>query len=138
MKDQLRVLLVDDEPAVVETTEAILSEEFGVTTAVSGAAALEQLAHRTFDVICSDYNMPGMSGVELLARAVKDHPHVGTVLVTGYREYSARTDKGSGNFMLLLKPYDPPQLIDLIRRAGASARLRLQLRAINPSLNPKT
>ncbi|MDP1825569.1 MAG: response regulator [Archangium sp.] len=137
MTEQIRVLLVDDEPAVVETTEALLSDEFTVTSASSGEAALAALGCGTFDVICTDFNMPGMTGAELLRRALEAAPHLGSVLVTGYREYSSRTDRVHGSYLLLLKPYDPQALIELVRRAGASARLKQQLRAINPSLARK-
>lgn len=137
MTAPLRVLLVDDEPAVVETTEALLSDEFSVVTAGDGAAALARLNGAEFDVICTDYNMPGMTGAELLRKASQSAPHVGQVLVTGYREYSGRSDRAHGSYLLLLKPYDPQQLIDLLRRAGASARLKQQLRTINPSLSRK-
>lgn len=138
MTEQIRVLLVDDEPAVVETTAALLSDEFTVTSASSGEAALAALGRGTFDVICTDFNMPGMTGAELLRRALEAAPHLGSVLVTGYREYSARTDRVQAHgYLLLLKPYDPQALIELVRRAGASARLKQQLRAINPSLARK-
>lgn len=136
--DQIRVLLVDDEPAVVETTEALLSDEFFVMTAANGDAALAQLAHETFDVICTDFNMPGMTGAELLKRALQQVPCLGQVLVTGYREYADRTDKcQGGGYLLLLKPYDPQQLIDLVRRAGTAARLKRQLSQLNPSISRK-
>jgi two-component system response regulator HupR/HoxA len=134
VSEQIRVLVVDDEPAVVETTAALLSDDFIVATAQSGEAALRQLGAGSFDVICTDYNMPGMTGAEVLRRALVLAPWLGTVLVTGYREYSGKADKGPGGYLLLLKPYEPQQLIDLVRRAGASARLKQQLRAINPSL----
>lgn len=138
MTEQLRVLLVDDEPAVVETTEAILSDEFKVTSVSSGEAALLALSRGTFDVVCTDFNMPGMTGAELLRRALEAAPHLGSVLVTGYREYSSRTDKVQGHtYLLLLKPYAPEALIELVRRTGTSARLKQQLRAINPSLARK-
>jgi DNA-binding NtrC family response regulator len=134
----IRVLVVDDEPAVVETTAALLADDFVVATAASGAEALEQLGRTSFDVICTDYNMPGMTGSELLGRAVKELPWVGGVLVTGYREYSARTDKAhSTSYMLLLKPYEPQKLLEVVRRAGEAARLKQRLWALNPAIAPK-
>jgi two-component system response regulator HupR/HoxA len=137
LADQLRVLLVDDEPAVVETTEALLAEEFQVVTASNGAAALAELSRAPFDVICSDFNMPGMTGAELLCRAQKEAPGVGCVLITGFREYASRDRAGVTGHMVLLKPYEPNKLLELVRSAGASARLKRQLLALNPSLGKK-
>ena len=65
------VLVVDDDPMVLEVTASML-EEFGceVTTAASGTDALQQLsANQRIEILITDINMPGMSGCELAERA---------------------------------------------------------------------
>ena len=66
--EPLRVLLVDDEPLVLDLLEEALTVRgFEVTTAAAGAEALRLGKERPPDVVLSDTNMPGMDGVELLA-----------------------------------------------------------------------
>src|SRR6185295_14340095 len=64
--DRRRVLIVDDEPASRELLDIILTEEGHETDCVSGGEeALERLAARSYDVVVSDLQMPGMDGLAL-------------------------------------------------------------------------
>lgn len=79
-----RILLVDDEESVC----ALLSERLGsagfeCAIRNSGEQALEVLESESFDVIISDLNMPGISGLELLATVRQKHPLVAFLMVTG-------------------------------------------------------
>lgn len=64
----ITVLLIDDEPAILDVTRLFLERTgaFSVETTSSGADALEKFDSQTYDVIISDYEMPGMNGIELL------------------------------------------------------------------------
>jgi len=64
----IRVLLVDDEPALCEITKIFLEREGDISVAPSLSAeeALERIETECFDVVVSDYEMPGMSGIDLL------------------------------------------------------------------------
>jgi signal transduction histidine kinase/CheY-like chemotaxis protein len=65
----LKILLVDDDPAILEVNEILLEREgHEVAAAASGAEALRSLAKRRFDVVFLDEEMPGMSGVEVAKR----------------------------------------------------------------------
>ena len=81
------VLIVDDEVGdalIIETMLKALGKSLSVVSVGSAEEALEQLAHRPFDLLVTDLRMPGMSGLEL-ARRVKDtHPQTCTILVTAY------------------------------------------------------
>ncbi len=72
-KDKLTVLLVDDEPEVLEVTRRFLEEEGGmaVTTAGSAEEALSLIPNRWFDAIVSDYRMKEINGIELLKEVRK-------------------------------------------------------------------
>ncbi len=71
-QDTLRVLIVDDEPSVVEILyQALGPEGFQIDTAASGSAALSKIVKHKFDLIITDLRMPGMGGAELYQR-VKD------------------------------------------------------------------
>jgi YesN/AraC family two-component response regulator len=120
------VLVVDDEPAVLESTAALLSDHHHVLTAGNGQDALALISAHDVDVICTDYNMPGMTGIELLRRATESHDHIAGVLVTGFREYVARDQRQAGTgYFLLFKPYDPRKLIECVEQVlSAFARLK--------------
>ena len=64
----ISVLLVDDEPALLDITQIFLEKMglFTVDTSPSGSQALAQLSSKCYDVIISDYEMPGMNGISLL------------------------------------------------------------------------
>ncbi len=69
------ILVVDDEPDVAELlAEALLLDGHRVDTANSGAAALDRLAERSYDLVFSDMKMPGMSGVELYDEVARRRP----------------------------------------------------------------
>ena len=133
---RLQVLLVDDEEPVLATTAAVLSDDFDVHVARDAGSALRQLAHGRFDVLCTDFHMPGRNGMDLLREATRLHPHLAGVLVTGYREYLDRRDaqQVQGLFYLVLKPYRPADLIAMIRRAAEAARLKREMSLITSGL----
>ena len=82
----IRVLLVDDEPAFVETIATVLEREddrFDAETATDARAALETLETTRIDCIVSDYGMCGMDGLEFLDRVRREHGELPFVLLTG-------------------------------------------------------
>ena len=79
-----KVLLVDDEPDVLDTLESILSEEgYEVATAHGSQDALELIDTFPAEIVLSDYMMPGMCGVELLNKIKQRFPHIVPILITG-------------------------------------------------------
>ena len=113
---RLRVLLVDDDPLVVAGAAAML-EELGheVThTAASGSDALAILRRRNdFDLLMTDYLMPGMSGAQLATEARMLFPALPVLLASGFAEL----DKPIGReWPRLRKPYN---LRDLANALGA-------------------
>jgi len=118
-----RLLLVDDEAPVLASTAALLSEDYDVETADNGRAALALLTKMEFDIVCTDLNMPGMGGFELLRRVSEMPGHIGRVLITGYREYLDRAPD-ERSWFLVVKPYDPAHLLKVIERAWSATQLR--------------
>ena len=79
-----RVLVIDDEPVVLETTAAIVrSFGFSVRTAEDGFVALQVLREVLPDLIISDLRMPGMSDFELLSIVRRRFPHIPTIAISG-------------------------------------------------------
>jgi PAS domain S-box-containing protein len=122
-----RVLLVDDEPDLLETTgELFRTLGFDVLSASSGEQALE-LLKRTPDLqlLFSDVVMPGMSGVELARKARALSPALKVILASGYVAESVIAREGAAldGFEFLPKPYGISDLVQKLRkidRAGAA------------------
>jgi CheY-like chemotaxis protein len=79
-----RILIVDDEPLVLETTAAIVRGfGFSVRAASDGFAALKILREVLPDLIIADLRMPNMSGFELLSIIRRRFPHIPTIAISG-------------------------------------------------------
>lgn len=80
-----RILLVDDN-ANGSTARKTVLEELGhkINVASSGADALEQFTQHKYDLVVTDYKMPRMDGLELIARLRKHTPDIPIVLVSGF------------------------------------------------------
>ncbi|MHB8604402.1 MAG: response regulator [Thermoplasmatota archaeon] len=119
------VLLVDDEPDVCESLADLLSAFFDpirVVTADSGAAALAVLAREPIDLIVTDYRMPGMDGLSLLAEVRRRWPAVPRVLITAFPdpEIGMRATDVEHVRRFMTKPIEPREVISAVRDALAS------------------
>ncbi len=115
----LRVLLVDDDILVsMGAADMLLDLGHSVTEAQSGAHALQFLgSDMRFDVVVTDYAMPGMNGFELAQRIKASHPRLPIVLATGYAELPADRSIEFGH---LSKPYTARDLAAALERAVSS------------------
>jgi CheY-like chemotaxis protein/DNA-directed RNA polymerase subunit RPC12/RpoP len=81
---QTRVLVVDDEPVILQTFAAVLeSEGFVVRVAEDGFAGLKALREMPPDIIISDLRMPNMSGFEFLSIVRRRFPHIPVIAISG-------------------------------------------------------
>ncbi len=79
------VLIVDDEPAILQSLGGLLSDEgFEVLTAPNGYEALKVLDEESPDLVLLDIWMPGIDGIETLTQIKKDHPHIQVIIITGH------------------------------------------------------
>src|SRR5437763_12288201 len=113
------VLVVDDEPDVVQSVKDLLRLDYDVFTATKAADGLKILEQRPIDVVMSDQRMPEMSGVEFLQRVKDPHPDATRLLFTGYADIHAVIDAiNQGNvYRYIQKPWDPDELQTVIREA---------------------
>lgn len=131
--------MVDDDPSLLETTAALLEDDFEVVVCQRSVEAPELLREDSFDVICTDYKMPVLDGVELLNRAAAMGLSIGAVLITGKAEayYEEQLKNGTGAqrmpVSVIIKPYNARDLIEAITRAATFARMRRALAAANES-----
>jgi CheY-like chemotaxis protein len=115
---KLRILLVDDHAEVRSTTSAVL-EDLGhdVVEAANGAEALQLLndGDCNYELMISDYAMPHLSGTEFLREARELCPGVPALIITGYAEADAISDRPDG-VEVLLKPFTAAKLESMLSR----------------------
>jgi DNA-binding NtrC family response regulator len=109
-REQTAVLLVDDDPALLQALPQalhLLMRGVTVDTADSAAAALDRIAAREYDAIVTDIRMPGMDGLALLAEIRGRQPDTPILMVTGHGEYdlAVRALRG-GAYDFIQKPID--------------------------------
>jgi two-component system response regulator HupR/HoxA len=130
------VLIVDDEPRVLDALEAILATEFRVVRAGSGEAALDVLRAQDVAVIVTDYRMPGMTGVELLRQSQEQAPDAVRIILTAYTDVDSLMEAiNTGRiYHFVPKPWEPNDLMVIVQRAAErhalgreNARLRDEL-----------
>ena len=121
----MRVLAVDDEPAMGSMVRRILRPEgHSVVTATGGEEALHLLALEPFDVVISDVGMgPRMNGWALAAEIRQHYPELPVVLATGW---GASIDPSEARAKcvdaVLAKPYQPADLEEMLARVTAPER----------------
>jgi phosphoserine phosphatase RsbU/P len=105
--NQERILLVDDEPAVLEALRLRLGRDYDIYTSSSPEEALELIIEKEpFPVIMSDLRMPYMNGIEFLQEAQKLSPQSSTILLTGQGEFDSAVEALNSGviFKYLSKP----------------------------------
>jgi len=88
-KKKHKILVVDDEPRIVELLRRELGRIYRVFTATSGAEALQVMEKESIVLVVSDQKMPGMNGTELMKRIVAQYPEIVRILLTGYTDLDA-------------------------------------------------
>jgi CheY-like chemotaxis protein len=114
-----RVLIVDDEPQVLDMIrDLLLACGYEVTTASNGSEALELVPMFLPDAVLLDVLMPVISGVHVLNRLRAEFPNIPVVMVTGQQdEDTARELLAQGAFDYIRKPFT----VDLLERIVAAA-----------------
>jgi CheY-like chemotaxis protein len=123
----MKILVIDDEPAVRELFQVALgSWGYDVETAASGADGLERFRRDDYPVVLTDYLMPGMTGFEMALEMQRQAPHVQVILITGSALDAQLAAARELNFTILLKPvnlWDLKAAVDqAAARRGVAAR----------------
>jgi len=125
MGDVLNILVVDDEPSIVELlSEYLRARGHRVWSASDGEGALELLGKRDLDLVLTDMKMPGLNGLELLERLKGREPYIGAILMTGYGTIdSAIRAMKNGAQDYLIKPFKLREVHTAVIRAAERTRL---------------
>jgi DNA-binding NtrC family response regulator len=121
---QSRILIVDDEALVLSTCELMLRNlaDTEIVSETQSIHAAERLGQESFDVLVTDLQMPGMSGLELIRRARQADPAIRIIVLTGYPTIENAVEAMKlGASEYLTKPLVPEVLLAAVR-AQAEAR----------------
>lgn len=132
-----RVLIVDDEPEMRRTLARLLSGQgMNVLTAISGEEALEVLQREPIDVALVDFQMPGVSGLDLLRDIKKQSIDVHVVIMTAHADVEIAVQAmHAGAYHFLTKPFRSADEVGLtIRKAVDHRRLRDRAMALEKRL----
>jgi CheY-like chemotaxis protein len=119
-----RVLVADDDPIILRLLEVNLGlEGFTVDTAGRGEDAIRQAQEVHPDVIILDVMMPGMSGYEV-AEQLRQDPATSGIPVVFLSARAQEEDRKRGEALgvaaYVTKPFDPAELVDVVRRVASS------------------
>jgi CheY-like chemotaxis protein len=128
MTEKTRILVVDDEPGVLEVLKEFLETRgYQVTTAGSGAEALKAVQAERPHLVLLDILMPGMNGLEALPRILEIDRTIGVMMLTAVDDYKiVKQAIGKGAYDYITKPinFDYLELSILTRLAQTDLPLR--------------
>jgi CheY-like chemotaxis protein len=118
--DPPRILIVDDEEAILETMAFTFMDLYEVFTSTDAREALDILDEKApIACVITDQRMPGMTGVEFLAEASQRHPETVRIMLTGFADAEATIQAiNDGHvYAYVNKPWEPDELKQTVKRA---------------------
>jgi CheY-like chemotaxis protein len=128
-----RILVIDDEEAILETMTFTFQDEYEVFTSTDARRALDILDENApIAVVLTDQRMPNMSGVELVTEVCRRHPATVSMILTGFSDMDAIIQAVNDGhiYAYITKPWEHDQLKQLMKQAVD----RYQLAALNERL----
>lgn len=112
-----RILVVDDDTSIRQlSTEVLIHSGYEVDAAADGAAAWEALQVKAFNLLITDHNMPGLTGVELVKKLRSARMDLPVILATGRLPAEAMAQKPSLQLAAMLpKPFSIDELLETVR-----------------------
>ena len=116
---KIRILVVDDELSMREFLSILLEREgYDVSVAASAAEALRMMESALFDLVLSDVNMPGLSGIELLGRIKELSPETAVLILTAFSTSEQAVEAMKlGAYDYIGKPFKNEEVKQLVKNA---------------------
>ncbi len=139
MKSKRRILVVDDDESLRRVVQFQLEQRgYEVRTASGSAQALHVMQQSPQDLVITDLQMPGLSGLELLKRIRAESPEISVIIVTAFGTVETAVEAmKAGAYDYITKPVNPEELILTMERALAHQQLLEEVRTLRSSLNRK-
>jgi nitrogen regulation protein NR(I) len=124
MNAATRILLIEDDTGIADTLQRLLTAEgHEVVVEERGDNGLARAAKDPFNLVISDLKLPGLSGLELVRQLHTVKPRLPIILVTAYGTTETAIEAMKyGAYDYQLKPFNIPQLLELVRKAADSNR----------------
>ncbi|WIX32259.1 nitrogen regulation protein NR(I) [Salinicola sp. JS01] len=137
MSDVARIVIVDDDRAIRWVLERALAQpDLEVKSFERADAALEAIERQPPEVLLTDIRMPGIDGLDLMAKVREKHPDLPVIVMTAHSDLdSAVASYQGGAFEYLPKPFDVDDALALVRRGVAHARERRSPAALPEGLS---
>ena len=135
--ERQRILVVDDDSALAENVAEIVGDALPVDVEVTDRLneALLRIRDRRFDLVLSDVRLPDGNGTDLVEPLRARWPQAEVVLITGDATVaSAIAAVRGGAFAYVLKPFSPPEMLEIARRALAQARMTIERERLRDEL----
>jgi two-component system response regulator HydG len=138
-QDDAKILLVDDETGILDSLKILFKGEgFRVVSALTGREALERLDSERPDLVLTDIRMPGITGLEVLARAREVDPEMPVILMTAQASLqSAVRAVNEGAYYYLQKPFANDELLAICRRALETRQLKVENQALKKEIKKR-
>jgi CheY-like chemotaxis protein len=132
-----RILVVDDEEAILETMTFTFEDDYEVFTSTDARRALDLLDRNApIAAVLTDQRMPNMSGVEFVTEVCKRHPSTVRMILTGFSDMDAiiQAINDGHVYAYIAKPWEPDQLKQLMKRAVEHHQLTVENERLVASL----
>ncbi len=124
MSDPAKILLIEDDAGITDTLQRVLKSE-GHVVAIEkrGDDGLARAGRDSFHLVITDLKLPGLTGLELVRQLHATQPRLPIILVTAFGTTDTAIEAMKfGAYDYLLKPFDIPQLLELVHKAIDSSR----------------
>ncbi|HEY5042513.1 MAG TPA: sigma-54 dependent transcriptional regulator [Verrucomicrobiae bacterium] len=125
MNSPAKILLVEDDSAIVTTLRRVLADEgYEVAIEKTGDAGLSRAKANGFDVVVTDLKLPGLNGLELVRELHAARPRLPILMMTAHGTTETAIEATqSGAYDYLLKPFEMPELLKMVEQAVVASRL---------------
>ncbi len=139
MKNNVKVLVVDDVKDIVNVLSGILKEEgYKVLTAHNGKAAVEIVQRQLPEAVIMDIKMPVMNGIEAMKKMKCINPLLPVIFITAYGEINSAVKAVKlGAYDYLTKPFDKDNIVITLRHALNELQLKCEIRKLRSNFNKR-
>jgi two-component system response regulator AtoC len=136
-KTRFRILIADDDIAIRDLLTQILSDDYDVAEAINGEQALEGIQSGKYDLILLDFQLPGMTGIDVLKQLRDRQGELPVILITGHGSPNVAIQASSlGVYGFVSKPFDIDNLLQLVTHFFEAQRLKDEVRVLRTQVEP--
>jgi DNA-binding NtrC family response regulator len=139
MKNQYKVLIIDDDEAILDSCSQVLKKDnHEFVTARTGQEAIDIVTNELFHVVLLDLKLPGMDGMTVLEKLKTEYPEVPVIIITAHASIDSAVEAmKKGAFDYLPKPFTPQELRLAIRKALRNREIVLENLYLRKELESK-